>query len=1132
MTAERRLGRLLFAAGLLAWGWVGLRHIPYCSQDPRYVISLEWGFWQNAEWVHPLFVPLLDVCRRVLGLFGYAGRMFVPVELMNLAVGGATLAGLYYAAEAAGGSALCAAAGALLLAYSYGFWEGALRADPYALAAASSAAAFCLLTIGVGEDGRRRFGWAGAAAGLAVGFHAAGLSLAPVAALAAWLRSKRVGPELGWFLGCMAVAVALAYAVFFAYHGITPRYFDRIGAMQMVENVQQVPLTSIYTSRDPAKQVRDFVGNVDYLGGKPLLAVGAALLCLGMATRLGREWLKGERGSTVILAAAHLLSYGLFFLINNTKNGFVYAGFLSLPLLFAATAGGTRASRLLFPPAALVLAWMSAGRVPAVGPGSDHIQVESRYLQGLLGRGGVALLPGCPDWALVYDRRLDFLTMGESPEQVETCIAPVVRPEALAGRVAETLKQGRRVFLLAGGRLREEREGARSPSHVFWNGLAEPAERDRAMLAIRRRLEGSFAMECVFRSPQGWEYCRLAPKRVPTADAVPEGRSGRSDSVLDRAQRVKGWAPSALRTVRLEEIERALEGLPASAGNFVRMRIGYLKGWLAESPDDVFAKYDLVVLAADLFKDGIRKSVKDRGQAIAMLDALVEGRPGNIDLRLERARLLTELGRKAEALRDLERTLALRPAEPELRRMQGMYRGLKEPGRVLATLDRLAELRASEAGPRIERGQELMEQGRRDEALGELNRALALRPSESELRQMQGMYHGLHDTDGGLAVLDRLVELRATDAGVHLERKVELMGRGLRSEAVDALGRLEELRPGDAGLRLERARVLKELGRKPEALQEMERALALLDAVSGKRASDAGLRVERAEVLSEMGRRSEALRELARAEELVCEGEALLRMEVAYRGLKEFGRALGVLETLARTRPQDAGVRVSRAEVLMHLGRKTEALESLGQAWKLGPAEPDLRRIGFLYRVLGEPRRALASLDALAKLRPRDGALQVERAAALLELGRKAEAREAFRLAEGSELTPADLRRAARGYQSLDECGEALKIWDSLVRRPSPSAKDFSDRAVCAYRRGDWEGAVSDLRRAIGLAPRELEAYVSLAAVYSGRGLNKQALAVYDRGLAVEASAGDGALRRQLAEGRALVLQRIGKAAP
>ncbi|MFA6316114.1 MAG: tetratricopeptide repeat protein [Elusimicrobiota bacterium] len=430
----------------------------------------------------------------------------------------------------------------------------------------------------------------------------------------------------------------------------------------------------------------------------------------------------------------------------------------------------------------------------------------------------------------------------------------------------------------------------------------------------------------------------------------------------------------------------------------------------------------------------------------------------------------------------------------------------------------------------LKRAEDEFDAGRPVLAAAALGRVWELSPAADELprlhhlqmRRQASKPGAAGERDRALEALDALVKTQTANASLLVDRAQLLSQRGRREEALEALSEAGSLKPGETELR-----------RMASLARSMDSGLVLsaLGRLAVKQPKDAGVQVERAEVLLDRGRRAEAVDALGQAKTGRPRDELLVRIEVLYRKMGEFERALGVFDARHAGLRLDAAALTDRADLLASLGRYDDARRSLAQARSLKPGEAELRRIALLAAAL-DPDLALSALGRLSAKRPKDAGVQVERAEALLGLGRREEALSAFTLAKGLSRTPDLSRRIARGLQVLDRCGQALQLWGELTAGPAPTAKDFSDKAVCAYRQGDWETAVADLRRAISLAPDGVEAYVSLAAVYAGRGLLRQALDVYDRGLALKPRKEDEGLRNQLSEGRGLVLQRLREAKP
>ena len=260
----RWLGRVVFSVGLVAWVRMSLKMLPYCYHDLRYIFSLERKLFGASEWMHPLYVPFLAACQSVLWLLGYSGSMIIPLEVVNVVAAALALGGLYWFSERLEIDSLAAAAGVLLLGFSLGFWEGGLRPDPYALAAAGSIASLIFLMGDLPADPHRRFAWAGIAVGLTMGFHFSGFFLVPTAVLAAGLEGgRRRGVVFLWdFVGPMALVLAGAYLSFTVYYGITTEYFFRTDLRTTFHQIEQLPGTSIWSSGDLFKQMRDYLSQL------------------------------------------------------------------------------------------------------------------------------------------------------------------------------------------------------------------------------------------------------------------------------------------------------------------------------------------------------------------------------------------------------------------------------------------------------------------------------------------------------------------------------------------------------------------------------------------------------------------------------------------------------------------------------------------------------------------------------------------------------------------------------------------------------------------------------------------------------------------------------------------------------
>ncbi|MBI5622564.1 MAG: DUF2723 domain-containing protein [Elusimicrobia bacterium] len=678
---ERVSGRLLFLAGLAGWLKLSCDRLPYGFHDVHYLTSLEWGLWGPSEWVHPLFVPLLALYQLGLGLLGWHGRMFLPLELLNVGAAGLTMCLLFLAMERCWSRSWPAAGAVLLLGFSRGFWEASLRPDPYALAGLCSAACLAVLA-SLKEDlprpgAARRFGLAGVAAGLAAGFHAAALALVGVALAAAW-RFQRSWRCLAWFLSAMALVLGLCLGTFVLYRGVTPEYFKRASPGELFGKVEQMPGTSIYTSKDPVKQVKDYAASLNLAGGSTFLPVALLLLVLVPLAKVLPGSSKPESGSgasggmPAVAGWANLGFYSAFFIINNSQNGFVYGSLIGAPFLLASWAPGARAWVLAA--AALASAGLGSRVELAAVPSRDPMLVETRFLGGLLAKGDVVVVPGCPFPEMVYERRLNFVAVGEGELMAKVCSVPVTGPDAAVGRIAWTLKTGRKVYLAQGdlkadfNTVAGDVSGAQKLRQAFWTPDPGSALRQEVMLKLRRKLTSSFKTECGTVSPQGWEYCKLGLKPGSRSPAKAGANLGPAD---------------------VELLGRALLRPEISLG--ARLKTRYLLDWLEEVPEDPYAKADLAGLAAE--EVGLRRglAMADADRILALVDDLAIKRPSDADKLVDRAEFYAEAGRAGEASAALKKARTMGLSTMGLRRAAWCHQSLNDCQSALSIWRELAK---------------------------------------------------------------------------------------------------------------------------------------------------------------------------------------------------------------------------------------------------------------------------------------------------------------------------------------------------------------------------------------------------------------------------------------------------------
>src|SRR5262249_21731161 len=125
---------VVFVGFLVLYALLSISLLPYDFTDLCYLFSLEQGRWVTQEWVHPIYVPTLDILRQTLALFGYDGPMWRPPGLLTAGPFPLASGWLSPLARRFPVDPLIAAVALGVTALCTGFWSATVRPTPYALA--------------------------------------------------------------------------------------------------------------------------------------------------------------------------------------------------------------------------------------------------------------------------------------------------------------------------------------------------------------------------------------------------------------------------------------------------------------------------------------------------------------------------------------------------------------------------------------------------------------------------------------------------------------------------------------------------------------------------------------------------------------------------------------------------------------------------------------------------------------------------------------------------------------------------------------------------------------------------------------------------------------------------------------
>lgn len=107
------------------------------------------------------------------------------------------------------------------------------------------------------------------------------------------------------------------------------------------------------------------------------------------------------------------------------------------------------------------------------------------------------------------------------------------------------------------------------------------------------------------------------------------------------------------------------------------------------------------------------------------------------------------------------------------------------------------------------------------------------------------------------------------------------------------------------------------------------------------------------------------------------------------------------------------------------------------------------------------------------------------------------------RLGSSGSVTVDILLKQSQTVAAKGETGTALDLLETVTRLAPNFAEGWNQRALAAYQAEDYDAALADLRRALALEPRHFGAIAGLAAILAQLDRKREAIAVYDRLIAL-----------------------------
>ncbi len=181
-------------------------------------------------------------------------------------------------------------------------------------------------------------------------------------------------------------------------------------------------------------------------------------------------------------------------------------------------------------------------------------------------------------------------------------------------------------------------------------------------------------------------------------------------------------------------------------------------------------------------------------------------------------------------------------------------------------------------------------------------------------------------------------------------------------------------------------------------MKENEKALAFVTALKRKYPKAAVVLNMTGTVLVALGRFEEAIEALKRAQSLLPnDTEIINNLAGAYFEAEQYGKAFDTYSAALRLRPGYVRALSNRARVCLKAGRYAQAIEDAENSLALAPGDISTEFIlGEAYAKHFELDKALACFDRILAVRPDLMPARIDRAGALVSLGRLDEARIAY----------------------------------------------------------------------------------------------------------------------------------------
>ena len=267
----------------------------------------------------------------------------------------------------------------------------------------------------------------------------------------------------------------------------------------------------------------------------------------------------------------------------------------------------------------------------------------------------------------------------------------------------------------------------------------------------------------------------------------------------------------------------------------------------------------------------------------------------------------------------------------------GIYLGEKKYELALGDLNKAIQLRPDYAEALSNRGVILSDQKKLNEGLNDLNKAIELRPNYPDALNNRGLIlMELSKYPEALSDFNRAIELRPTYAEAYYNRGLLFMNQNKNEQAVKDYDKALELRPGYSEAIINRSIILKSGDNAEKKLADYNKAIEA-------NPNDPRLYYNRGLAMMGLSRNTEAILDFNKSIELkpdyanayLNRGNVFVSEKDPAAALKDFARAIDL-------NPKLAEAYLGRANISRDENKNDDALKDYSKAIELNPSLPNI----------------------------------------------------------------------------------------------------------------------------------------------------------------------------------------------